>query len=86
LIRRNDGVHGACLSRPSGEIDFVEHRGVKFDIDMLGIDVWRWTIHPREPDGFRRIGQFRGPHDAVVAHCKATIDESIGGIDDSASS
>jgi hypothetical protein len=64
----------------------LEHRGVKFDIDLLGIDVWRWTVHPREPDGFRRIGQFRGSRNAAIAHCKATIDETFGGDDDRSSS
>jgi hypothetical protein len=47
---------------------------VPFEIDRLGLDLWRWTIHTPAPPGFRLIGQIRGDQDAAITHCRTLID------------
>lgn len=61
----------------------MEHRGIRFEVEPIGLDTWRWTIHTPTPNGFRLIGQFRGQRDAATDHCHDTIDahlDQLGGI------
>ncbi len=72
-----DVARAVCVSGAEGER--VDHRGVRFELDMLGLDIWRWTIHPPVSQGLRIIGQFRGKRDAAVEHCKRAIDDTLDG-------
>jgi len=52
----------------------MKYRNVDFEIDLLGVGIWRWTILPKRVFGLTLIGQVRGTHDEAVTHCKAEID------------
>jgi hypothetical protein len=52
----------------------MEYRNVNFEIDILGVDIWRWTILPRKASNLTLIGQVRGTRDRAIDHCKIEID------------
>jgi hypothetical protein len=52
----------------------MEYRNVNFEIDILGVDIWRWTILPRKASNLTLIGQVRGTRDRAIDHCKIGID------------
>ncbi|MDR3466503.1 MAG: hypothetical protein P4M07_11210 [Xanthobacteraceae bacterium] len=55
----------------------MEYRGIRFELDVIGLDTWRWTVHTDTPSGFRLIGQFRGTRDAAIFHCRSVIDGHV---------
>ena len=52
----------------------MEYRNVNFEIDILGVDIWRWTILPRKASDLTLIGQVRVTRDRAIDHCKIEID------------
>jgi len=62
------------MAAPRMEPVLMDHRGIRFELDAIGLDTWRWTVHTDTPRGFRLIGQFRGKRDIAIAHCVSTID------------
>jgi hypothetical protein len=55
----------------------MEHRSIRFRIDILGVDTWRWTILPRTPLDLTLVGQVRATHEEAIAHCKSEIDAML---------
>jgi len=74
LIPRDDAALITPVTATRVERVLMDHRGVRFELDIIGLETWRWTIHTDIPRGFRMIGQFRGKRDAAIAHCLSTID------------
>ena len=62
----------------------MEYRNVNFEIDILGVDIWRWTILPRKASDLTLIGQVRGTRDQAIDHCKIEIDAILAREDDAA--
>ena len=52
----------------------MKYRNVNFEIDILGVDTWRWTILPRRASDLTLIGQARGTRDQAIAYCTTEID------------
>lgn len=52
----------------------MTHRGVDFAVDLIGVGVWRWTIHPRRDDRPALIGQAWGTRHDAIAACIQEID------------
>jgi hypothetical protein len=52
----------------------MKYRNVNFEVDILGVGVWRWTILPRRASDLTLIAQARGTRDEAIAHCKTEID------------
>ena len=55
----------------------MEHRSIGFNIDVLGVDTWRWTILPRTPWDLTLVGQVRVTYEQAIAHCKTEIDAML---------
>ena len=51
-----------------------EYKKVKFKIDILGTNAWRWTVLPRRQDELTLIGQVVGTEEIAIAHCQSEID------------
>ncbi len=77
LITRDDAGMITCVTATRMERHVMDHRGVRFELDTIGLDTWRWTILTDRPHGFRLIGQYRGKRDAAVDHCVTTIDAHL---------
>jgi hypothetical protein len=43
----------------------MKYRNVNFEVDLVAMDAWRWTILPRST------------RDQTVAHCMAEIDAML---------
>jgi hypothetical protein len=52
----------------------MKYRNVNFEIDILGVDIWRWTILPRRASDLTLIGQARGTRDEAITYCTVEID------------
>jgi hypothetical protein len=52
----------------------MKYRNVNFEVDLLAVDTWRWTILPRRASDLTLIGQTRGARDQAIAHCMDEID------------
>jgi hypothetical protein len=68
-------------SQPSG--DRMKYRNVNFNVDILGLDIWRWTIRARRASDLILIGQARGTRDEAIAHCQTEIDAMLARENDS---
>ena len=55
----------------------MKYRNVNFEVDILGLDIWRWTIRPRKAGGLTFVGQARGTRDEAIDHCKSEIDAML---------
>jgi hypothetical protein len=55
----------------------MEYRNIRFRIDILGVDTWRWTILPRTPWDLTLVGQVRATHEEAIAHGKSEIDAML---------
>jgi hypothetical protein len=55
----------------------MKYRNVNFEVDLLGVDTWRWSILPRRATDLTLIGQARGIRDQAVAYCMAEIDAML---------
>lgn len=55
----------------------MEYRNVSFEVDVSGVDTWRWTLLPRTPWDLTFVGQVRAIHEQAIAHCKAEIDAML---------
>ena len=53
------------------------YRDFVFKIDILGSDIWRWTILPRLESDLTLIGQFVGPREKAISYCRAEIDRVL---------
>jgi hypothetical protein len=54
-----------------------KHRNINFQIDVLGVDRWRWTILPRRATDLTLIGQVSGTREQAAAYCIAEIDAML---------
>ena len=61
----------------------MKYRNVNFEVDILGLDTWRWTIRPRRASDLTLIGQARGTRDDAITHCKTEIDAMLARESDS---
>jgi hypothetical protein len=52
----------------------VKYRNVNFEVDVLAMDTWRWTILARRASDLTLVGQAQGTRDQAIAHCMAEID------------
>ena len=52
----------------------MKYRNVHFEIDILGVDMWRSTNLPRRASDLTLIGQARGTRDEAIAYCATEID------------
>jgi hypothetical protein len=55
----------------------MEHRNVRFSIDIIGVDTWRWTVFPAALGALMRVGQSRGTREQAIADCKGEIDSML---------
>lgn len=53
--------------------DLMKYRNVNFEVDILGVGVWRWTILPRRASDLTLMDQVRGTCDEAIAHSKTEI-------------
>jgi hypothetical protein len=61
----------------------MKYRNVNFEIDLLAVDEWRWTILPRRASDLTLAGQFSGTRDQAAACCKSEIDALLARENDS---
>jgi hypothetical protein len=61
----------------------MKYRNVSFEISILAVDKWRWTILPRRASDLTLLGQFLGTHDQAAAYCKSEIDALLARENDS---
>ena len=52
----------------------MKYRNVNFEIDLLGVEIWRWTILPRRASDLTLVGQTRGTRDEAIDYCMVEID------------
>ena len=45
-----------------------------FKIDIIGVDIWRWSIGPDQTAGLTLVGQVRGTRDQAEANSRSEID------------
>ena len=55
----------------------MKYRSVNFEVDLLSVDRWRWTILPRRAADLTLIGQVNGTRDQAAAYCKSEIDAML---------
>ena len=53
------------------------YQNVAFRLDIIGLDIWRWTILPESPGGMTLIGQVVGSKEHAVSHCRSEIDKAL---------
>ena len=54
-----------------------KYRNVNFEIEVLGLESWRWTIRPRRNSDVTLVGQARGTREQAIAMCQAEIDAML---------
>jgi hypothetical protein len=55
----------------------VKYRNVNFEVDVLAMDTWRWTILARRASDLTLVGQAQGTRDQAIARCMAEIDAML---------
>ncbi len=53
------------------------YRRVIFKIEVIGSDLWRWSILPRRETDITLIGQFAGSKDEALTYCRSEIDKLV---------
>jgi hypothetical protein len=55
----------------------MEYRNVSFEVDVLGVDMWRWTLFAQNAVGPDPCWAGASDHEQAIAHCKAEIDAML---------